>query len=65
MKEANCCLKLIRKTLQSSAFGFIVLNLVEKAVIDFLLIRLEYIESALRSKKLMTSNIAHLKGKSR
>ena len=52
----------IRKALQASAFSFIVLNLVEKAVLRFLLIMLNYIKSALRKKQLVTSNAEHLKG---
>ena len=36
----------IRKTLQASAFSFIVLNLAEKAALHFLLIMLDYIKSA-------------------
>ena len=54
----------IRKTLQASAFSFIVLNLAEKAVLYFLLIMLGYIKSALRKKKLITPNAEHLKRKS-
>ena len=42
----------IRKTLQASAFSFIVLNLAEKAVLHFFLIMLNYIMSALRRKQL-------------
>ena len=52
----------IRKTLQASAFNFIVLNLVEKAVLHFLLIMLDYIKSTLWKKQLITSKAEHLKG---
>ena len=41
----------IRKTLQASAFGFIVLNLVGKALSHFLLIMVDYVKSALRNKQ--------------
>ena len=54
----------IRKALQASAFSFIVLNLVEKAVFHFLLIIADYIKSALRKKQQITSNAEHFKGKS-
>ena len=52
----------IRKTLQASTFSFIVLNLVEKAVLHSLLIMLDYIKTALRKKQLINSNAGHLKG---
>ena len=45
----------IRNTLQASAFSFIALNLVEKAVLHILLI-MDYIKSALRSRQQITSN---------
>ena len=51
----------IRKTLQVSAFSFIVLNLAEKAVLNFLLIMLDYIKRALRKKQLIISNADTLK----
>ena len=54
---------IIRKTLQASAFSFIVLNLVEKAISQFLLIILDYIKSALRNKQQITSNPRHFKRK--
>ena len=54
----------VRKTLQASPFSFIVLNLAEKSVLYFLLIMLDYTNSALRKKQLITSNAEHLKGKS-
>ena len=41
-----------RKTLQASAFSFIVLNLAEKAVLHFFIVMLNYIMSALRKKQL-------------
>ena len=54
----------IRKTLPASAFSLIVLNLAEKAVLHFLLIILDYINTTLWRKQLITSNAEHLKGKS-
>ena len=33
----------IRKTIQASAFNFIALNLVEKAVLDFPIIMVDYV----------------------
>ena len=56
--------KNIRKTLPASAFSLIVLNLAEKAVLHFLLIILDYINTTLWRKQLITSNAEHLKGKS-
>ena len=41
----------VRKTLQASAFSFIVLNAAEKAVLHFFLIMLSYIMSALRKNQ--------------
>ena len=52
-----------RKTLPASAFGFVVLNLAEKAVLHFLLIMLDYIKSALRKKQLIIPNAEYGKGK--
>ena len=49
----------MRKTLQASAFGFIVLNLVGKALSHFLLIMVDYVKSALRNKQQITSNTEH------
>ena len=46
----------IMKTLQTSALSYIVLSLVEKAILHFLLIMLDYLKSALRNKLLITSN---------
>ena len=51
----------IRKTLQASAFIFIILNLAEKAVLHFFLIMLNYIMSALRKKQLQFSTQSALK----
>ena len=54
----------IRETLQASDFSFIVLNLVEKAVLDSTLIMLDNVGSTLRSKQQINSNTKHFKGKS-
>ena len=51
----------VRKTLQSSGFTFIVLNIVEKAALHFLFVMLDYTKSALRNKQLLTSNEENLK----
>ena len=51
---------IIKNTLQALAFSFIVLNLVEKAVLDYA----GLYKSALRNKQLITSNAGNLKGKS-
>ena len=51
----------IRKTLQASAFSFIVLNLAEKAVLHLFLIMLNYIMSALRKKQLQLPTQSTLK----
>ena len=51
----------IRKTLQASAFSFIVLNLAEKAVLHFFLIMLNYIMSALQKKQLKLPKQSTLK----
>ena len=48
MKEANKEMK-IRKTLQASAFSFIVLNLVEKAVLHILLVMVDYVKSTYKT----------------
>ena len=48
-----------RNTLQASAFSFIALNLVEKAVLHILLIMVDYLKSALRNKQQITSNAEH------
>ena len=53
----------IWKTSQTSAFSFIVLNVVEKAVLHFLVNTLHYIKRALRNKQLVTFNVDSLKGK--
>ena len=45
---------IIRKTLPSSDFSFIVLNLVEKAVLQFLLIIVDYVKE--RFTKQATDN---------
>ena len=45
----------IRKPLQASAFNFISPKLVGKAVLQFMLIMLHYINSALRNKQQITS----------
>ena len=50
----------IKKTLLPSALGFLVLNLVEKAVLHYA----GLYKSALRKKQLITSNADNLKGKS-
>ena len=47
----------IRKTLKASAFSLIALNLVEKSVLHFVLIMLDYIKSTLRRKQLSTQSI--------
>ena len=52
------------KILQVSAFSFIVLNLIKKAVLHFLSNMMDYIKSTLRNKQLTTSNADSLKGKS-
>ena len=41
---------IIRKTLPSSDFSFIVLNLVEKAVLQFLLIIVDYVKERFTKK---------------
>ena len=46
----------IRKTPQAWVFSFIVLNLVEEAVVHFLLNMLDYIKQALRNKQLIIFN---------
>ena len=51
----------IRKTLQASAFSFIVLNLAKKAVLHFFLIMLNYIMTALRKKQLQLPTQSTLK----
>ena len=51
----------IRKTLQASAFSFIVLNLAKKAVLHFFLIMLNYIMSALQKKQLKLPKQSTLK----
>ena len=51
----------IRKTLKASAFRFIVLTLVKKAVFHFFLITLDYVKSAARNKQQITSNAEHFK----
>ena len=53
----------IGKTPQALVFSFIVLNLVEKAVLHFLSNMLDYIKRDLRNKQLVTSNADNLKGK--
>ena len=53
----------IRKELQAStSIGFQLHgpNLVEKAVLHFLLIMMDYVKSALRNKQQITSNAEHL-----
>ena len=52
------------KTPQALVFGFIVLNLVEKAVLRFFLNMLNYIKRVLRNKQLIIFNKDNLKGKS-
>ena len=52
------------KILQVSAFSFIVLNLIKKAVLHFLSNMMDYIKSTLRNKQLTTSNADSFKGKS-
>ena len=54
----------IRKIIQASAFSLIALNLVQKAVLHFLLNVLDCIKSALQNKQVMTFNEEHLKEKS-
>ena len=49
----------IRKKLQVSAFSFIALNLVEKAVLHNFLITVDYVKSALRNKQQITSKAEH------
>ena len=48
MKETTDMI--IRKTLTSSDFSFIVLNLVEKAVLQFLLIIVDYVKERFTKK---------------
>ena len=50
----------IKKTLQASAFSFLIQNLVEKAVLHYT----GLYKSALKNKQLITSNADNLKGKS-
>ena len=54
----------IRETLQATDFSFINLNLVEKAILDSILIVLDNVRSTLRNKQQITSNTKHFKGKS-
>ena len=49
----------IRKTLQASAFSFIFLNSVEKAVLHILLIMVHSVKSTLQNKQQITSNAEH------
>ena len=49
----------IRKILHASAFSFIVLNLVEKAVLQILLILVDHVKSVLRNRQQITSNAEH------
>ena len=49
----------ISKTLQASVFSFIVLNLVEEAVLHVLLIMVGYAKSALPNKQQITSSSEH------
>ena len=53
----------IKKTLQASASSSIVLNLIEKAVLHFLLIMVDYVKSVQRNKQQITSKPEHFKGK--
>ena len=52
-----------RKTPQTSVSSFMVLNVVEKAVLHFLVNTLHYIKRALRNKQMVTLNADNLKGK--
>ena len=45
----------IRKTLQASPFSFIVLNLVEKAILHFLLIMVDYVKGAMWKHPMQSS----------
>ena len=50
----------IRKRLQASAFSFITLNLVEKAVLHIFLIMVDYVKSdALQNRQQIPSNAEH------
>ena len=51
----------IRNTLQASAFSFIALNLVEKAVLHILLIIVDYVKSVLRKRQQINSNAGTFK----
>ena len=44
-----------RKTLQALAFNLIALNLVEKSVLQILLIMVDYVKSAIQNKQQITS----------
>ena len=55
----------IRKPLQASAFNFISPKLVGKAVLQFMLIMLHYINSALRNKQQITSYLKKNNGNTR
>ena len=53
-----------RKRLQASAFSFIALNLVEKAVLHIFLIMVDYVKNALRNRQQIPSNAEHFQQKS-
>ena len=45
----------IRKTLKTSAFSLVALNLVEKSVLHILLIMVDYVKSSIQNKQQITS----------